>query len=153
MREGRDDRVRRWAYKACMSQKGWRRIQGRGGQPPDVPHFRGIEGDDEFAAAASPPAGPITDVKTLAGTWQGWVTTSSGQIRVLMVIKEDGSYEASGGGTLTRGNFYLENGKLRYRSSRSEGIATLSPSRTNLTVTPERSSSSTGRSVYERIQY
>jgi hypothetical protein len=37
------------AYKACLSEKNWTRIQGRGTQPPDVPHFRGIEGDDEFA--------------------------------------------------------------------------------------------------------
>jgi hypothetical protein len=43
-------------YKACMSQRGWTRIQGRGSQPPDVPHFRGIEGDDEFPVAS--PAKP-----------------------------------------------------------------------------------------------
>jgi len=40
------------AYKACLSQKNWTRIQGRGTQPPDVPHFRGIEGDDEFARSS-----------------------------------------------------------------------------------------------------
>jgi hypothetical protein len=40
------------AYKACLSQKDWVRIQGRGTQPPSVPHFRGIEGDDEFAQSA-----------------------------------------------------------------------------------------------------
>ena len=139
------------AYKACMSQKGWTRIQGRGGRPPDVPHFRGIEGDDEFAAA-SPPAGPITELKLLAGTWQGWLTTNSGQIRVLMVIQDNGGYEASASGASARGNFYLENGSLRYRSSNSEGSATLSPGRTRLTLTPERSFSNTGRAVYERVQ-
>ena len=36
------------AYKACMLQKGWTRIQGTGSQFPAVPHFRGPEGDDEF---------------------------------------------------------------------------------------------------------
>jgi hypothetical protein len=36
------------AYKACMRSKGWTRVQGVGGEFPDVPHFRGPEGDDEF---------------------------------------------------------------------------------------------------------
>jgi hypothetical protein len=139
------------AYKACMSQKGWTRVRGRGGQPPDVPHFRGIEGDDEFATAP-PPARPVADVKDLAGTWQGWLTTRSGQIRVLMVIQADGSYEASAGTALTRGNFYLESGTLRYRSTRSEGTAKLSQGRMSLTVTPERRFSlDTEETVYERV--
>ena len=67
----------------------------------------------------------ITDIKQLAGTWQGWVTSQlSGSERVLMTIKEDGSYQASterDGGTLTVGKYYLQGGKVRYRSSRSEG--------------------------------
>ena len=38
----------------------------------------------------------ITDVKELAGSWQGWVTSQlGGQQRVMMTIKEDGSYEGS----------------------------------------------------------
>ena len=37
------------AYKSCMRQKGWTRVQGSGTQPPDVPHFRGIEDDNHFA--------------------------------------------------------------------------------------------------------
>jgi hypothetical protein len=61
---------------------------------------------------------PLTHVKELAGTWQGWVTTQvGGQARFLMIIEEDGSYESSTtvpGGTLTVGRYYLENGKLRY---------------------------------------
>lgn len=139
------------AYKACMRTKGWTRIQGRGSQAPDLPHFRGIEGDDEFATAS--PEKPVTDVKELAGTWQGWVTTRSGQTRVLMVIKEDGGYEAAvGGGTLTSGNFYLDGATLRYRSSRTEGAATVSVGRTILTVTPEGSSTVTGPAVFERVK-
>jgi len=39
------------AYKACMRSKGWTRVQGTGSQYPDVPHFRGPEGDDEFKPA------------------------------------------------------------------------------------------------------
>ena len=139
------------AYKACMRTKGWTRVQGRGGRLPDVPHFRGIEGDDEFAAASP----EITHVKDLAGRWHGWVTTRSGRTQVLMVIKEDGSFEAStiGGGNLTYGNFYLEGAKLRYRSSRTEGAATISVGRTILTVTPEGNSTViTGPAVYERVK-
>ena len=101
---------------------------------------------------------PLTDVKELAGTWQGWVTTQvGGNARVLMIIKEDGSYEASTttGGTLTVGKYYLESGKLRYRSSRTQGTATVSEERgkTNLTVTPEGSFSfDTGSAVFERVK-
>jgi len=40
------------AYKACMASKGWTRIQGSANAPPNVPHFRGPEGDDEFTAAS-----------------------------------------------------------------------------------------------------
>jgi hypothetical protein len=135
-----------------MFQKGWTRIQGRGNQPPDVPHFRGIEGDDEFAAALAP-ARPVTDVKELAGTWRAWLTTRFGQIPAVMVIQEDGSYEASAGTALTRGHFYLESGTLRYRSTRSEGTATLSQGRMNLTVTPERRfSPDTEEAVFERVK-
>jgi len=36
------------AYKRCLVAKGWTRIQGRGTGMPDVPYFRGYEGDDEF---------------------------------------------------------------------------------------------------------
>jgi len=102
---------------------------------------------------------PLTDVKELAGTWQGWVTTQvGGNARVLMIIKEDGSYESSTtvpGGTLTVGKYYLESGKLRYRSSRTQGRATVSEERgkTILTVTPEGSFSfDTGSAVFERVK-
>ena len=66
----------------------------------------------------------ITDIKQLAGTWQGWVTSQlSGSERVLMTIKEDGSYQSSttrDGGTLTVGKYCLEGGKVRYKSSRTK---------------------------------
>jgi hypothetical protein len=40
------------AYKACMLQKGWTRVQGfYVNEAPTVPHFRGPEGDDEFTPA------------------------------------------------------------------------------------------------------
>jgi len=40
------------AYKACMLQKGWTRIQGSANAPPSVPHFRGPEDDEDFKAAS-----------------------------------------------------------------------------------------------------
>ena len=67
----------------------------------------------------------VTDVKELAGKWQGWVTSQLGaQTRATMTIKEDGSYEGStigAGSTMTVGKYYLDGGRLRYRSSRTEG--------------------------------
>ncbi|MGH7305600.1 MAG: hypothetical protein ACRELZ_20135 [Candidatus Rokuibacteriota bacterium] len=36
------------AYKACMASKGWTRTQTETGLPDDR-HFRGVEGDEEFA--------------------------------------------------------------------------------------------------------
>jgi hypothetical protein len=87
---------------------------------------------------------PISDVEELAGTWQGWVTDQLG-----------GSSATSAGGTLTRGTFFLESGRLRYRSSRTEGTAEVSEDRgkTLLTQTPEGTVNvATGRAVYERVK-
>ncbi len=101
----------------------------------------------------------IADVKELAGTWQGWVTNQNGdQTRALMTIKEDGSYQSSAtddGGTLTVGTYYLERGRLRYRSSRTQGSVTVSDEKGKsvLTVSPEGSYSfATGRAVFERVK-
>jgi hypothetical protein len=139
------------AYKACLSQKDWVRIQGRGTQPPDVPHFRGIEGDDEFARPS--PETPITDLKELAGSWEGWVTTRSGEARLVLIIQADGNFEASTPrGASTVGRFYLNDGKLRYRSSRTEGSAALSIGKTILTLTFEGISTFTGQAVLERVK-
>ena len=58
-------------------------------------------------------------------------------------------------GTLTLGMYYLDGANLRYRSSRTEGTATVSEDRgkTILTVTPEGSFSvNTGRAVFERVK-
>jgi hypothetical protein len=101
----------------------------------------------------------ISDVKELAGTWEGWVTSQLGaQTRVLMTIKPDGSYESSTtapGGTLTAGKYYLDGGTLRYRSSRTEGIAKVSEERgkTVLTLAPEGTvRHTTGPAVFERVK-
>ena len=114
--------------------------------------------------ALSPVAGvaadkQITDVKELAGSWQGWVNSQlSGSERVLMTIKPDGSYQSSSttqGGTLTVGQYYLDGGKLRYRSSRTQGTAVVSEDKgkTTLTLKPEGSyNQNTGPATYERVK-
>jgi hypothetical protein len=93
----------------------------------------------------------ITDIKQLAGQWEGWVNSQlSGCERVLMTIKADGSYRAAttrDGGTLTVGTYYLKDGKVRYNSSRSEGTET------TLTLTPEGSFNPvTGPATYQRMK-
>src|SRR4051812_42615045 len=81
----------------------------------------------------------ITDVRELAGTWRGWVTATSPSLST-MTIKEDGSYRAaSTSGSMTVGQYYIEDGKLRYRSTRSIGKAILSEEKgkTYLLVIPD----------------
>jgi len=101
----------------------------------------------------------ITDIKQLAGTWQGWVTSQlSGSERVLMTIKQDGSYQASterDGGTMTIGKYYLQGGKVRYKSSRTEGTVVISEDKgkTTLTLSPEGSFNPvSGPATYEKVK-
>jgi hypothetical protein len=42
------------AYRSCMGQKDWIRVQARGSQPVPEPHFRGPEADDDFKIASTP---------------------------------------------------------------------------------------------------
>ena len=97
----------------------------------------------------------IADVKELAGTWQGWVRTESGREGATMVVEADGTYKASTTrGTLSQGQFLLRDGKLRYRSTRTTGTASLSEDQGNtvLTLTPEHPTSDTGRAEYKRVK-
>ncbi|HEY2991602.1 MAG TPA: hypothetical protein VGM22_02225 [Methylomirabilota bacterium] len=97
----------------------------------------------------------ITAIKDIAGTWQGWVNLGGQQARATMRIKEDGSYEASTQtGSLTVGQYYLDNGTLRYRSSRTEGTATVSEEggKTFLTVIPTSTTYESGKTEYERVK-
>jgi len=94
----------------------------------------------------------IRDVKELAGNWRGWVTEQT-QERANMIVSADGSYKASTTrGVLSEGKFYLQDGKLRYRSSRTAGTASLSEDggKTILTVMPE--DPSYGKAEYELIK-
>jgi hypothetical protein len=97
----------------------------------------------------------IADVKELAGSWQGWVTRDEGQERAALIVSADGSYRAlTTDGATTEGKFYLQDGKLRYRSSRTTGTASLSEDqgKTILTVMPEDSYYKTGKAEYERVK-
>ena len=97
----------------------------------------------------------IADVNELAGSWQGWVTREEGQERATLIVSTDGSYRAlTRDGATTEGKFYLQDGKLRYRSSRTTGTATLSEDqgKTTLTVNPEDSYYKTGKAEYERVK-
>jgi hypothetical protein len=110
--------------------------------------------------AASPVDGvaaekQIADVKDLAGTWRGWVMAEFGRERATMVVDEDGTYKASTTrGTLSQGMFYLRDGKLRYRSTRTTGTASLSEDqgKTILTMMPVDPTADTGRTEYERVK-
>ena len=97
----------------------------------------------------------IVDVKELAGSWRGWVTRDQGQEPATLIVEVDGSYRAlTTDGATTEGKFYLQDGKLRYRSSRTTGTASLSEDqgKTMLTVMPEDSYYKTGKAEYERVK-
>jgi hypothetical protein len=97
----------------------------------------------------------IVDVKELAGSWRGWVTRDQGQEPATLIVEVDGSYRAlTTDGATTEGKFYLQDGKLRYRSSRTTGTASLSDDQDKimLTVMPENSYYKTGRAEYERVK-
>jgi len=57
-------------------------------------------------------------------------------------------------GAITEGKFYLQEGRLRYRSSRTTGAASLSEDqgKTMLKVMPENSYYKTGEAQYERVK-
>jgi hypothetical protein len=97
----------------------------------------------------------IVDVKELAGSWRGWVTGEQGDERATMIVSADGSYKASTvSGSTTVGTFYLQDGKLRYRSSRTTGTASVSEDKgkIGLALMPEDPNYRTGRAQYERVK-
>ena len=105
----------------------------------------------------------IVDVKELSGSWRGWVTEVPGDEWATMTVSADGSYRASAISTTIVGKFYLEAGKLRYRSKRmtplampsAEVLGTASVSEDNgktvLTLMPE-DPNYLGRAEYERVK-
>jgi hypothetical protein len=97
----------------------------------------------------------IKDVKELAGSWQGWVTAEVGDERANMIVQPDGSYKAATTrGTTAEGQFFLQDGKLMYRSSRTTGKASLTEEggKTTITILPNDPSYRTGSARYERVK-
>ena len=105
----------------------------------------------------------IVDVKELAGRWRGWVAEVAGDEWATMNVSADGSYKASAMSVTTVGKFYLQAGKLRYRSKRMTPLAMLSAEvlgtasvsedngKTVLTLMPE-DPNYLGRAEYERVK-
>jgi len=105
----------------------------------------------------------IVDVKELAGSWRGWVNEVPGDEWATMNVSADRSYKASTISGTTVGKFYLQAGKLRYRSSRTtplampsaEVLGTASVSedkgKTVLMLMPD-DPSYLGRAEYERVK-
>jgi len=105
----------------------------------------------------------IVDVKELAGRWRGWVTEVAGDEWATMNVSADGSYKASAMSVTAVGTFYLQAGKLRYRSKRmtslampsAEVLGTASVSEDNgktvLTLMPE-DPNYLGGAEYERVK-
>jgi hypothetical protein len=97
----------------------------------------------------------IADVKELAGSWQGWITREQGRERATMIVIADGSYRATTtAGSSTEGKFYLQDGKLLYRSSRTTGTASLSEEqdKTVLTMAPGEPTYGAGSAEYELVK-
>ena len=105
----------------------------------------------------------IVDVRELAGNWRGWVNEVAGDEWATMNVSADGSYKASTMSSTTVGKFYLQGGKLRYRSSRTTplampsaevfGTASVSEDKGKavLTLMPE-DPNNLGRAEYERVR-
>jgi len=105
----------------------------------------------------------IVDVKELAGTWRGWVAEVAGDEWTTMNVSADGRFNASTYSGSILGKFYLEAGKLRYRSRRMSpsampsaevgGTASVSEDngKTVLTLTPENPNY-LGRAEFERVR-
>ena len=97
----------------------------------------------------------IVDVKELAGRWQGSVTRETGQDQATMIVSTDGSYRSfTTHGASTEGRFYLQDGTLRYRSSRTTGTASLADEhgKTRLIMIPAEPRYGTGRAEFGRIE-
>ena len=105
----------------------------------------------------------ISDVKELAGRWRGWVSEVAGDEWATMNVSADGIFNASLMTVSIVGKFYLQDGKLRYRSRRTtptampsaEVFGTVNISEDNgktvLTLAPDEPNY-LGRAEYERVK-
>ena len=105
----------------------------------------------------------IIDVKELAGSWRGWVAEVPGDEWATMNVRADGSFKTSTINGSIVGKFYLQAGKLRYRSIRTTpaampsaavlGTASVSEDtdKTILILMPDEPNY-LGRAEYERVK-
>jgi len=105
----------------------------------------------------------IADVKELAGRWRGWISEVAGDEWATLNVSADRCYKASAMSSSTVGKFYLQDGKLRYRSRRTTplampsaevfGTASVSEDKgkTVLTLMPE-DPNFLGKAEYERVK-
>ena len=78
------------------------------------------------ADSASAGSLTVTDVKELAGTWQGYGRGyfGSGRLPLTWTVAEDGTY-SSVGASVTSGKIELANGKLSFDSGFTAGTLTV----------------------------
>jgi hypothetical protein len=78
-------------------------------------------------ATTLPPAQTVSDVKVLAGTYDGWISNPNGNFQAKLTVQPDGSYVGEGyrGGAPVAGRIYLFNSQTRYESPTSKGTVTL----------------------------
>lgn len=74
-----------------------------------------------FGCASLPPAKPATDLKAIAGRWEGTIQLRSGSYAFTSTIREDGITEtiipaASNPGPRFTGLVTVENGRYRWKS-------------------------------------
>src|SRR5262245_20505832 len=105
----------------------------------------------------------IADVTELAGRWRGWVSEVAGDEWATMNVSADGTFKSSLMTVSIVGKFYLQDGKLRYRSRRTTpaampsaevfGAASVSEDngKTVLTLTPA-DPNYLGKAEYERVK-
>ncbi len=83
-------------------------------------------------ATTLPPAKPIQDLRSIAGGWQGTVSSPQGSFGYTLTIKEDGSWEATssvpvGGVDRFEGGMFVRSGKIFWvsRTTGRSGTYTL----------------------------
>ncbi len=74
--------------------------------------------------ATLPPARPVQNVKSIAGTWEGTVSApGGGRFWLRFTINEDGSYLATlVNGVTIPGNIRADGGQLFYRAAGAQGF-------------------------------
>jgi hypothetical protein len=69
------------------------------------------------AAAADPAMKPIIDLKEIAGEWTGSLVGPGGSVPYTLIVKDDGTWNASSPRGQTNGTVAVKNGTAEYKSS------------------------------------